>query len=396
MNIRRGTTRDTETIKALWAYCFERPGDPFFEWYFSKACRMEDVLLGIESGQVACDLHLRPYTLSLRGKRLDADYIVGVATHPAARGRGLARQLLAGAFRASRKAGKPVDILMPSDGSFYQPEGFSFYCHQWERKASPLRLSALGKKPVSAGTLTDGSRWQELARIYAAYTAGRNGYTLRDAASWAWHIESQLKEGYIAVVYDEEGPAGYLFYAIDDRQLTVSEMAFARESGRKGLYAYMAGHLGSVDTCVWYEPSDDRSHLFWQDGAEHTYIQNRTFPYMMARLTDPAAAFSGVTVPESLSGGAAVAVTDPVLAENSGVYMLTAGKGKLTMEKGGTCPAVTLTAGGAAQLLFGVLSLEELIRYGEAVWTGEENREETAHFLTAAFPPARCWVNEWY
>lgn len=396
MEIRRATKHEEAAVRALWAYCFERPGDPFFEWYFSRACRMEDVLLGIEAGQVACDLHLRPYQIALRGKEMAADYIVGVATHPAARGRGLARELLAGAFRASREAGKAVDLLMPSDASFYQPQGFAFYCHQWERKAPPMRLAALGKKPVSAGTLTDGSRWQELARIYEAYTAGRSGYTLRDEASWAWHIESQLKEGYIAIVYDEKGPAGYLFYTIDDRQLTAPEMAFSRETGRKGLYAYMAGHLGSVDTCVWYEPADDRSYLFWQDGAEHTYIQNRTFPYMMARLTDPEAAFTGVSVPADLSGRAAVAVVDPVLTENSGVYRLTAEKGQLTMEKGGEHPALTLTVGGAAQLLFGALSLEELIRYGEAEWTGEGNQEETARLLHAAFPPIRSWVNEWY
>ncbi len=36
-------------------------------------------------------------------------------------------------------------------------------------------------------------------------------------------------------------------------------MAFKNEAGRKALYAFMAGHQGSVDTCVWYEPLDDHS-----------------------------------------------------------------------------------------------------------------------------------------
>ena len=90
MEIRRAEAADMAAVKALWAYCFEREGDPFFEWYFGRVCRPEDVLLGAENGQAAASLHLRPYTLSVRGKTFAADYIVGVSTHPAARGRGRA------------------------------------------------------------------------------------------------------------------------------------------------------------------------------------------------------------------------------------------------------------------------------------------------------------------
>ena len=141
MEIRRGMAADEAASRALWGYCFEQPGDPFFEWYFSRVYRPEETLVGQEGGRTACALHLRPYVLSLRGRAQQADYIVGVATHPAARGRGLARELLAEAFRASRDAGKAVDILMPSDASFYRPMGFAFYAHQWEREAEPVWLN---------------------------------------------------------------------------------------------------------------------------------------------------------------------------------------------------------------------------------------------------------------
>lgn len=89
MKIRKASASDTEDVKALWAYCFEKPTDPFFQWYFKDLYTPETVLLGEENGQAACDLHRRPYTMSVRGRRFDTDYIVGVATHPAARGRGM-------------------------------------------------------------------------------------------------------------------------------------------------------------------------------------------------------------------------------------------------------------------------------------------------------------------
>lgn len=42
MEIRRGMAADEAASRALWGYCFERPGDPFFEWYFSRVYRPEE------------------------------------------------------------------------------------------------------------------------------------------------------------------------------------------------------------------------------------------------------------------------------------------------------------------------------------------------------------------
>lgn len=392
MEIRRARAADTAAVKGLWAYAFERPGDPFFEWYFSTAYRAEDVLVGEECGRIACDLHLRPYTLSLRGRETAADYIVGVATHPAARGRGMARELIRGAFRASREAGRAVDILMPSDASFYYPMGFAFYAHQWERTASPARLSYLAERPVRAGTIESAADLEMLRSIYDAYTAGRNGFVVRDAASWQRHIEGTLAEGYIAVVFDEEGPSGYLFYTIDDDMLTASEIAFCSEAGRRGIYAYMAGHLGQVETCRWYEPIDDRSYLRWADGAEHTYIKNRTFPYMTARVTDLAAAFEGLET--AAEGAVTFLYEDEMLPEESGVYTLAAEGGKLHVTKGGD-PAFRLTPGGAAELLFGAAAAEDLFRFRRASWTAGE-KKAVLQLMDEMLPVQKNWINEWY
>lgn len=96
---------------------------------------------------------------------------------------------------------------------------------------------------------------ETLASVYDRYVKGRNGWAFRDEESWQKHISAQFCDGgYIAVVNDLDGAAGYIFYHLDGRKLIVSEMAYASDAGRKGLYAYMAGHRGSVDECVWYEP----------------------------------------------------------------------------------------------------------------------------------------------
>jgi predicted acetyltransferase len=399
MNIRKADLRDRPAAESLWAYCFEKPSDPFFQWYFSDVCRMDEVLLGESGGRTACSLHRRPYSLSLRGRVMPVDYLVGVATHPAARGRGMAGRLLEGAFRTADEEGKPAVILMPSDAALYSKAGFAFYAHQWRREAAPERLAPLGRRSSRSGVPDSSGDWADMDDIYRDYTAGRQGWALRDEAFWKLHLEGQMKEGYAAVVYGDTGPSGYLWYSIEDRVMTVSEMAFRGEEGRRGLYAYMAGHRGSVDRCIWYEPLDDRSFLYWQDGAEHTYIENRTFPFMMCRLTDPSAAFSGCACPPDMTGGVTLALEDPVLRDKSGLYRLSCENGMITAERAlqGE-PALCLREEGAAQMLFGAASVEELLRRGwaESVSRRESSFREAVNWLSRAFPRRRTWINEWY
>lgn len=419
MKVRKATKSDEEAVKSLWGYCFEKPSDPFFQWYFQDLCQMKDVLVGEDKGQIACDLHRRPYTIQLRGQHLSVDYIVGVATHPAARGKGAAKELLRGSFQLAAKEGKSLVILMPSAASFYLPLGFGFYVHQWERQAAPEKLALLGKRADSCATLTDTTHWKELASIYEAYTKHRNGYALRDESSWKRHIQGALLEGYIAVVYHKKQPTGYLFYTLDDQKLIVTEMAFANESGRQGLYAFMAGHQGSIDSCLWYEPMDDSSYRYWPDGAEHCYIKNRTFPYMLARITDVVSAFDGIACPAGLNGEMAFEVTDSFLPGNSGFYVLKAENGHIRALKedvfyslkchiedisgvklGKTIPepAFTIDTSSLTEWLMGSTDFSELLSLEKIKWrTSQEiEKERVTRLADALLPKQKNWINEWY
>lgn len=251
---------------------------------------------------------------------------------------------------------------MPSAASFYLPLGFGFYCHQWARSAAPEKLSLLGKRAARVKAISSADEWQELSSVYDAYTGNRNGYALRDEASWRRHIEAALLEGYGALVYDGAGPCGYLFYTISDRKLVASEMAFSSETGRRGLYAFLAAHQGSVRECLWYEPLDDTSYRTWPDGAEHCYIENRTLPFMLGRIVDPVAAFDGLSCDSRLRAALAFRLTDAFLPENSGIYVLCAEGGCIHARKediSGAAlrehspqPSFTLSASALAEWFF--------------------------------------------
>lgn len=419
MQFRRATEADRKSIEALWAYCFEKLDEPFFQWYFSRVCQMDDVVVAEENQHIAADLHLRPYTLNLRGNSMPVDYMVGVATHPAARGRGIASKLLKNSFRISRSRGKSAVILMPSDASFYMPLGCSFYVQQWERSAAPEWLARIGEKPEKAMTVSSPDEWHILASVYEKFTERRNGFTQRDEKTWRTFIEGQLNEGYIAVTGDETGPTGYLCYGIDGRRLIANEMAYVSDRGRRGLYAFMAGHRGSIDRCTWYEPLDDCSFYYWPNGAEHTYIENRTFPFMMARITDPVGVIDGLPCEKQIHGEYSFQLVDPVLSENNGIYMVRAEEGeihalqddifyKLRLHIEDTSgidlgnhipePSFCMNVNTLAELVFGTSDFNELLKRNQITWLTKDEavKEKISRFMMGILPEKDNWIAEWY
>lgn len=419
MQFRRATEADRKSIEALWAYCFEKPDEPFFQWYFSRVCQMDDVVVAEENQHIAADLHLRPYTLNLRGNSMPVDYMVGVATHPAARGRGIASKLLKNSFRISRSRGKSAVILMPSDASFYMPLGCSFYVQQWERSAAPEWLARIGEKPEKAMTVSSPDERHILASVYEKFTERRNGFTQRDEKTWRTFIEGQLNEGYIAVTGDETGPTGYLCYGIDGRRLIANEMAYVSDRGRRGLYAFMAGHRGSIDRCTWYEPLDDCSFYYWPNGAEHTYIENRTFPFMMARITDPVGVIDGLPCEKQIHGEYSFQLVDPVLSENNGIYMVRAEEGeihalqddifyKLRLHIEDTSgidlgnhipePSFCMNVNTLAELVFGTSDFNELLKRNQITWLTKDEavKEKISRFMMGILPEKDNWIAEWY
>lgn len=125
---------DRELVENLWAYCFEPKEHPFFRWYFTNMYKPENVLLGFREDNLACLAHLNPYKINVRHTVLPVSYVVGLATHPAARRGGLGGQLLSASLQEMKRRGQGIHILMPSKAGFYQQYGYELYCHQWRKR----------------------------------------------------------------------------------------------------------------------------------------------------------------------------------------------------------------------------------------------------------------------
>lgn len=386
-------------VEALWAYCFEKESDPWFRWYFSEAYRPPEVLLGLSSGHVAAQLHRRPYEIYVRRRPVPVDYIIGVSTHPAARGRGYAKALLQEAFRKAKKEHKGMVILMPSSADFYRPLGFSLYAWQWQREASPKVLRPLGARPSSVRMVSDVSDIFVLDGLYQSFTRRKRGYALRDAGRWKEWLSALLAEGSsVAVFYDGSSPVSYVAYGIEDGVLTASEMVYVSEAGRRFIYFFMAGHEGSVSKCRWWEPSSDRSFMDFPNGAEHTFIENRSFPFMMGRVVSPEAAFSGIPCAEDFSDHFSFSITDEIMPENEGLYEFFGDKGELRLvrrsDKGKS--AFRISVRSLTELLFGTRSFSDLWQSGDISCSSSVAKGVIAGIWERFFPKENNWVNEWF
>lgn len=387
--VRQGTAADRAALEALWDYSFEARTTPFFQFYFTHCFRPKETLVVDTEAGVAAALHLRPRTLIVRGVPLEVTYIVGLATHPAARGRGYARRLLAAALEAGVAQGRYANILMPSSMGLYRPYGWALWCHLWRREARLRDIVAPAVDGVRLAWLDAAADTADLAVVYAATTAQRSGYARRTTEDWRRWLTGQLAEGHVIAAYTEDGPLAYWAYSIADGVMTVGEQATPSPRARAALMRWLSQHSSEAERAVWYAPFDDCAYYGWRDGAEQTYMVNRTLPWMTMRIADVPRWWA--QIPAAADGRLVVAVRDPWRTETLRLEVAA---------QAGACPAVT-PATRAADISLGVGALGTLLMGGldAAVLAREERLTGSADAIACLqrmFPATHGYNMEWY
>lgn len=388
MEFRLATITDRELVESLWAYCFEPRENPFFQWYFSAFYTPENVLMGFKNGEMACLTHLNPYTLRLRGKDIPTSYIVGLATHPAARRGGIGGKLLQAVLVEMKRRGHYVHILMPSKAGFYQPYGYELYCHQWKETMSLEDLRPLTDRDVRFAFVNSPDQWQYLATVYDGYTKQLSGYALRNEASWRSHIEAQLAEGHIAVVFDGEQPIAYMFYNLGEPTIVSGEFVYTSMKGKRGLLAYAYNHRSQGKKLQWNEGIHDQSYRFYPDGKEG----HETMPFMTCRIVDVKGALEEISYPDDVTATIAFHTEDPLAPWNCGTFILSVANGKGTVTAAPKArAAVSMPIGTLGLLVFGAMDVQDLVFCEKMKGT-----EEALTVLDRLFPKEKCYINEWF
>ena len=393
MEYKMVTPANLPQVMALWDYCFEKAGTPFFEWYFREYCLKNNLVLGgfaEKTGQLANMLHLNPYNVLLRGRKEAMPYIVGVATAPGARGRHLTLPLLEMAFKVLRGERFAFALLMPINAGIYLPYDFAYcyYKHEYRLPLTALEVpQPLEDTRVELVPDLDAGYF---APVYAAFAARHHGMVVRNEFQWHKLLTvHKLEKVQAAVAFTGDQLTGYMFYTIEDKTFKIQELLTVNLDAKRALLWYAKGHLSQAENLEWGAPVDDLTYL---DFKQQDYT-GALAPFMMARCIDAATALQALTVPEQMPDGeVTLLLSDKLIALNNYLLKLTISGGQLTMALTDAAEDVTMGMGAFTQLYFGAFSATELAAAGRIKVTAPEKLA----FLDALFPKQRNYINEYY
>jgi predicted acetyltransferase len=375
----------------LWDYCFEKRDEPFFAWYFSSYCQHQNVLGAFEAEALAGMIHLNPYALLLNRRPVEAAYLVGVAVAPQYRGRGVLRAMLEAAFKTLRERGRPLAILMPSAAGLYIPYGFA-YCYQ--RLSYRLPLPEIGRLfPKAAGfdfVLAALSDWPLFQAVYDQFTRPVNGSAIRGEKEWRAVLGELLYKGAgRAVIAQSAGKVrGYMLYALQGGVFRVIELAWLDGKGQAALFGFIGRHFSQCARLEWLAPAHDLTFLRFPDSGHYPAIS----PFMMGRALDPARFVAALELPMPEGDGLRLQLSDGVIAENNGVFLLKAKEGRAALSPAEGRPDAAMDIGVFTQLCFGAYAADDLSLAGQL-------RAESARgmeILRKVFPVRKNYINEYF
>lgn len=415
MEIRPLTPHDMDQARALWEACFE-DHPAFLDWYFARRFQPADGLGIFLDGQLVCDLHLSPRRVKLRQQSYPAAYLIALATAPSFRRQGLARALLGYALRHLAAKGVFFTFLLPFDTGFYTRLGWG----EW----ADHRLFYLPPPPAdhrprpTVATPNPNALWRFhqvepeqklLAAIYERFFTGFDGGLERSPQDWTCLLlDHTLYGGKTWLATDPAGtPQGYALVLPPTngrpilRELTTleaalenpfldyltTELAGTAWSTTIPADSPDAGVTGDQTQPIGVLPENDRPHT-----QLVPYIPPGTQPVFLGRITRVPSMLAARTYPP-LTIEWVLEVTDPLLPENSGQYRIKLTGGKMRVTKTtGQKPTVCCSVGTLARLVTGNIPPTVLVDRGDLTL----NHPEFITVLTALYPPAANFVNEYF
>lgn len=301
-----GSTDAKCAVYDLWRECF---GDSvsYTDFYFKWKMKDNQVYTAFKGEKIASMLHLNPYILSVKGKMIPANYIVGVATKEEDRRQGLMRILLEKAMNQMNDERMPFSYLMPAKESIYLPFGFRIVYEQEPFKQQIINTKEQIKNEintVSYKTLStlnlEPEDYRDLDEIVAftneLLSNTYDVFTYRDRYYYERLIhEMHSSKGEVMVVFQEGTIIGYIAYIKEDN-LQVAEAVYLPHKKEE----------------FWYKVTDELSEFLSSDETLHNP------PTIMTRIINLNSFLSGITADQETS--LIIGVEDAIIESNNGTF----------------------------------------------------------------------------
>lgn len=185
MKVRKLRQEEHLRTRKLWEEIFTEDTPEFVDYYYSVKAKENEIYVIEDGDQIVSMLHLNPYQMRIGNQICQTHYIVGVATVPQYRRRGLMAELLNYVLRVMHDRGEPFTFLMPASEAIYKPFGFEFVYTQGRSLVTTKNMNG-----EFVFTLATKEECQELAEFANAQLQAYDITTWRTAA----YYETVLKE----------------------------------------------------------------------------------------------------------------------------------------------------------------------------------------------------------
>ncbi len=355
--IRKPKAEETGGIRDLWKDSFPESGERFLAWYFSRVYQQDQTLAMYAGESLVSNLQMIPYTIQLRGRAVPVEALSGVATAPAWRNKGYARELMAHTLADMAQRGLGFNFLYPFHHGFYERLGWEACCLSQEpRRPAPELPDAPAGWAVERVESPDFSL---LSALYSEYMAGLNCHCLRGDAQWRRRVEENAANGGFLLLATASGSArAYAFCEERADEVEIVELVCTRLAAVDAVLAA----LKPIGKDVWWTaPVSDRFLLLggaWKDRV-------RLQPHVMFRVVDVPLAF-GQAAP-ACDGELLLEITgDNMVAANNGVYHILSSGGRASARRTDQQPGFSCGVGTLARILTGYLDAAEALDAGLA------------------------------
>ena len=383
------TTIETRKIRAEEIDAYRRIGgyaygvwtDEYDDEWIPEPEELDERLAVYADGVMTAMLTNHSYEQVVRGVWRSASAIGGVATLPEYRRKGHVRKLMDATFADMRDKGHVVSVLYPFHQGFYAKFGYV--------RTNPiprvwLESSALSHLIPLADQAGNGWRYERLRAKdgideYKAFLdqlaqhprrSDYNGY-MRDPKLDG----DDLPNEHMVLVKQTEGNSGeeqivaaalYKIEKYGDPQgaTRVNDCHWIDASARDRLLAFIALHGAGFPKIRMAIPPNINFHSWLSDSTE-SYDANMSHLPIMVRVMDVAEVLSAIRV-RSIAPQSSLtfAVIDEICPWVGGTFILTENDGVLSAQRVDESTTLTMTIDGLTALVYGTLSVSEIIYRG--------------------------------
>jgi predicted acetyltransferase len=338
-----------------------------------------------ENGKLQAVYAIITYEMFFGQSKHPCGGIAGVASDPAARGRGYAGALIDRSLEVMREKGQFLSLLWPFDQRFYRNYGWDWTGYYRTYKA-PLSLFKSYTESKDVESVKDNISTL-FNPLYEKLASQYNGPLVREERMWEGKMSPWDNRNPAAYLYQKDGKAeGYAIvrYTEDKKLIQASEMVATSISAYKGLLGLLHRHAMTVEQVEWRAPMDDP---LWSIIA-HWDIETKLIPAAMGRVVDLKAALSARKPEAGVNGTAIIEVEDKHASWNAGKWQVSLESGNVEVKRSDREPGVRLDIQALTQAYWGTPSLEDLLKWERL----SVQDEEQFKVLCALLPASNVWL----